>query len=275
MHKVFIAGAGRSGTSLLHSLVGSHPEVISIPETSLIRRYILNRLSSCSSREILSDPKLERLGISYDIETKLSSSNATPLETVESIFELYYSVSSEALCPKPRYLCDKDPLYSLKSRALFQLYPDSYLVHIVRDPVDVVYSRTQADWSRNHGILRSALITSVTTIYCHVVARYFFKDKYFLIEYESLITKPEITLGNLFDRLMLSRINLQMIESSRKYISNTLVSPSEMQWKGKVLSPIDGMNSGNGHSSLTYRQRLVIYIICFPYYLLKLFLLRK
>jgi len=42
---IFIVGVGRSGTSLLQSMLNAHPEIVSTPETHFLRKYVFPNLN--------------------------------------------------------------------------------------------------------------------------------------------------------------------------------------------------------------------------------------
>ena len=43
--KLFIVGVGRSGTTLLQSMLNAHPEICFTPETHFVKRYLVPHLS--------------------------------------------------------------------------------------------------------------------------------------------------------------------------------------------------------------------------------------
>ena len=46
MRNLLIVGVGRSGTSLLQSMLAAHSGIVMMPETSFIRRYLIRDLWS-------------------------------------------------------------------------------------------------------------------------------------------------------------------------------------------------------------------------------------
>ena len=50
MKRLFIVGVGRSGTSLLQSMMAAHSKIVMMPETSFVRRYLVTSLLSIKSK---------------------------------------------------------------------------------------------------------------------------------------------------------------------------------------------------------------------------------
>ncbi|MFR9676024.1 sulfotransferase family protein [Streptomyces sp. TR06-5] len=139
---VFVGGCPRSGTTLLRTMLDSHPDLAVPHETQFVvpawrRRNEFGDLSRADNRRaaarwVLELPKSrfsERIGIPED-------------ELVEAFGEASPTIGSLMATPFVRYAVhagkprwgDKRPSYSQNLDALFAMFPDARFVNVVRDP---------------------------------------------------------------------------------------------------------------------------------------------
>jgi Tfp pilus assembly protein PilF len=117
---VFLLGFPRSGTTLVESLLGAHPDVVTLEE-----RGTLN----ASIRTFLAAPEgLERLA-------------ATSSRELQSYRDDYWrSVAGFGADPKGKIFIDKNPFGTLRLPLIWKLFPQAKVIFAVRDPRDVVFS---------------------------------------------------------------------------------------------------------------------------------------
>src|SRR5699024_2992926 len=99
---IFIIGVGRSGTSLLQSILSSHSEICIPPETGFVRGEILSKesYSNKSGAEFLAiNEKLKR--IIKEIPSNWASTFKDEREFYQSLLEHY--------CEQKKIIGDKDP----------------------------------------------------------------------------------------------------------------------------------------------------------------------
>ena len=91
--KLFIVGVGRSGTTLLQSMLNSHPEICFTPETHFFKRYIAPNISNTKgiSKQKLqallqADKYFSRLEVSIEEHLKKFSSNISNKDLI-NLFE--------------------------------------------------------------------------------------------------------------------------------------------------------------------------------------------
>ena len=132
-----IIGVGRSGTSLLHSLLASHSAIRGVPETSILRRHILRRRLFNESewvfiRNLQNDNKLKRLNLGkfeWNRERKYSSKT--------SRFRMYLRILFFGIGREEKWVCDKDPNLINVLHRVPRAYNPSLVIELVRDPRDV------------------------------------------------------------------------------------------------------------------------------------------
>ena len=117
---VFLLGFPRSGTTLVESLLGAHPDVATLEERGTLSAAVrafqtapegLKRLEAMTSRELQ--------GYRDDY---------------------WRSVVSFGADPKGKIFIDKNPFGTLRLPLIWKLFPQAKIIFAVRDPRDVVFS---------------------------------------------------------------------------------------------------------------------------------------
>jgi Sulfotransferase family len=173
----FIVGCPRSGTTLVKMLLDAHPNISCGPETLFMRH--------------IADLERQHLQLSQFLITEEEWH-----DHLRDLF-LWLHVRRATQLGKTRWV-DKSPSYALIPDYLDTLFPSCQIVHVIRDPRDVVDS-----WRRRWG-LRSAV--RATRLWPRHVqrARQFgaaHPDRYFEIRYEELVRSTETVMRDLIEWL--------------------------------------------------------------------------
>ena len=161
---VFVVGIGRSGTTLLQLLLNSHPNIAIYGEIHYF--YQISRLKSV----------IPSLGTPRDIDEFHSMVRNTPafehLPNAETIYQaaitrlksdsyptyesFYRNILEEfaRLEGKSRF-GEKTPSNVRYLDRVLHIFPNAKIIHIVRDPRDVVASLGRANWASNEIIENS------------------------------------------------------------------------------------------------------------------------
>ena len=173
----FVVGCPRSGTTLVKMMLDAHPNISCGPETLFMRH--------------IADLESQHLRLTQFLITEEEWH-----AHLRDLF-LWLHVRRAAQLGKTRWV-DKSPSYALITGFLDTLFPNCQIVHVIRDPRDVIDS-----WRRRWG-LRSAL--RVARLWpLHVQrARQFgaaHPDRYFEMRYEELVRYPEQVMRELTEWL--------------------------------------------------------------------------
>jgi Sulfotransferase family len=200
MTGIFIVGAPRSGTTLLQSLISSHSEFFSPPETS----FFLNMLPLLGVEHANPDFPISESGISLvrqDFERMTGMSldiaeTILPGMPVKRVFEqLIAGFNREN---KPRWV-EKTTNHARCMLAIRRFYPDAKFIHLIRDPVDSVASMA----SIKPTSIADFRITYVSSYYGFArlwkknvlsALRYPDQENVLHIFYEDLVLKPKVIL---------------------------------------------------------------------------------
>jgi len=149
---IFVVGFQRSGTTLLQSLLGAHPRIAAPPETHFIARvahladYFGDLADDANLRRALSEalnppvPLLAECGFDEDL---LFERARTGPRTYAALLDTLMSDFAERH-GKARW-CEKTP--TQPATWVYDLFPEAQVVHIVRDPRDVVASSLDVPWT--------------------------------------------------------------------------------------------------------------------------------
>jgi Sulfotransferase family len=176
---IFIVGCPRSGTTLMRRIIASHSRISCGPETLFLREI--------ATTEGMNWMRLARFGLTQD-------------EWRAHVRELFVWVHEQyaARQGKPRW-ADKSPAYALIVEYINSLFPDCQVIHVIRDPRDVLDS-----WVRRWGYLSGR--TAVGAWPSHVKSAREFgarhgPDRYYEVRYEELVNDPEKVVKALMEWL--------------------------------------------------------------------------
>lgn len=199
---IFIIGVGRSGTSLLQSMLHAHSEICFIPEAQYVKHY-MRRKSVQREHEnagpeaflnvIKEDEYLKKSGVNLS-DCIREASHDEPF-SLANVFRSYLTSYSDAA--DVRYLGEKDARNLDFLEQLKANFPNSKVLLIIRDPRDVVLSKTKAAWSSGRPYWLHALIGNAQLILGQKEGERFFGESFMELRYEDLLAQPEQTLGGI------------------------------------------------------------------------------
>lgn len=233
---ILIVGVGRSGTSLLQSIIGTHSEIKTLPETSFIRRFIFNtKALDCSN-----DTHLDRVPRLKEIVIKNGVS-------VTDYHKSYMTFLNEA---KGLNILDKDPRLLEYITLLKKWFPNTKIIHIHRDPRDVLLSKKRAKWSKGRILLSYLVASRVQLTDANAEKKY---AGLYSVKYENLIKEPESEIRKICCFLDL-HFESQMM--SHEETAKGIVQSEEMSWKKETLEAINKGNSDKWKGQLSNIEAL-------------------
>jgi hypothetical protein len=223
---LFICGHPKSGTSLLMTMLDSHPELIVYPEETHYFRKLLALTSSVSRAEIpdlvdqhlfhvfrwnLETPPESQEGFfdrdysSFDDKEvsaafrRIIASTGTSKTTVLAAAILAYGEVSKQLTEKTRYWVEKTPYNEFYASRIFRLWPKARCIHIVRDPRDnyASYQRKHPEWTASQ--FGRSWLKSLHHGWKN--QRRYGETQYFLLRYEDLVGSTDQWIQAIVDFL--------------------------------------------------------------------------
>ncbi len=239
---IFIGGAGRSGTTLIRVILDSHPNIACGPELK-VTPILAGLWHSFQTAHL--PPLREYLLTPADINQIFG-------QMITSLLEKYRLQAG-----KPR-IAEKSPNNVFFFQHLHHIFPESPLIHVIRDGRDVVCSLLTMNWvnpqtgqpieyTRDARKAAEYWVSAVQT--GRKAARGpSLAPRYMELRYEDIVGQPEETLRKLFafikepwDPAVLEfhrRERNLAGESSAAQVSKPLYAASVGRWK-KDLNPAD------------------------------------
>jgi hypothetical protein len=209
---IFIAGADRSGTSLMFALLASHP-VISMVRRTNMWRYFYGRYGDLSQEEnfesclsmMLRYKRMEHLNPDPE---RIRADYWSGEPGYGALFALFHKHLAESR-GKTRW-GDKSLHTEHYAEQIFTEYPKARIIHMIRDPRDryaSILKRYDTNQRRlGSGVGRWLLSTDSASANLRR-----FPDRYMVVKYETLAQQPVETLqeicpfiGETYDPLMLA-----------------------------------------------------------------------
>lgn len=188
---ILVTGADRSGTTLLYTLLASHPRIMMVRRTNLWR-WFYGRFGD------LADPgnlarcldlmmRYERLSVLSPDPISITREFEAGEPTYGRLFRIVFSQQAARL-GFPRW-GDKSLHTELAAAAVFAEWPDARMIQVVRDPRDrylSVLGREDSGTDRNASIVARWIRS--TRAAERNLARY--PGRYLVVRYEDLATDP-------------------------------------------------------------------------------------
>ena len=250
---VFVVGVGRSGTSLVQSMLAAHSEVAFPPEAQFVRRYVgRGRLARLYARRgvaavraaLEADARILRMRL--DLGKVLARyADGAPFSEADLYETLLTSYA--ATRGRPR-VGDKDPRCIEFLPLLARHWPAAHVVHVIRDPRDVLASKKKAAWSRHRSVLTHVFANRVQLRAGRREGRRLYGSRYHEVVYEALLEDPAAVL-----RELTRRLDLPYEEGMLDFAgaAESLVAPDELAWKRETLGPLLLANSGKWRRALS------------------------
>jgi len=195
---VFIVGSPRSGTTLLRNVLDRHPALAICGETRFYRdvyarRRIFGDLGNARNRrrlveQYLSTVRAKRIGVDpARLRAKLLSDATSYQEMFACVLEYYAETHGKKRCG------EKTPHHAFFTETLCEWFPGAAIIHLVRDPRDVVASLQLRPWAP------SSVVNNVWmwVLFNRGARRSSHRPEYLLVQYEKLAAHPEQELARI------------------------------------------------------------------------------
>lgn len=235
---IFVVGYQRSGTTLLQALVGAHPRIAGPPETYFILRiaqladWYGDLHDDGNLRRALHDFLHPPLPTLHDVDEDAVLAAALASDrTYRSLLDVVLH-DFATRHGKARW-CEKSP--GQGAGPILQLFPDAQVIHIVRDPRDVVASSLETPWT-TIGATRLARAWLAFTLANVQVGVGVGPAQFLQVRYEDLTRDPEAVL-RLVCTFLGEDYNAGMLATPERRRS-TVVAAAE-PWQARALRPVE------------------------------------
>jgi hypothetical protein len=242
---VFIVGAPRSGTTLLRVTLSRHSQLAICPESAFFplvyaRRYAFGDPANLRHRTRIVDAYLAieqvgKLGMDREVlRERLMREGVSWRALFASLLQTCADTHG-----KP-YFGEKTPRHARYVNTLCEWFPDSTIIHLVRDPRAAVCSRVRTRWS-NRSVLMGARMWRVLNAAASAVSG---RDNYLLVKYEDLVTQTEDQLRRIcshigleYEQAMLGPVRAEGDPRQPSHPAYQRISPARVESWHAELEP--------------------------------------
>jgi len=251
---LFLTGVYRSGTTLIAQVLNNHPDLRVISDSLHFFRYFLSqkyRPINESYKSIVSDTA-NRLSVRYDVKVP-QYEIIKRLETLPDIEfkDVYQALMVETFCNgRDDVRWGEKSLLQWTNIPLFlQMYRDGQVLHIIRDPRDVLASFREATNEEPHRYLDAIFCCLHSLNWAETIGSSLPKDRYKVVRHEDLVTTPQTTCMDISDFLGI-RYDPVMLDASK------FVDARSRPWSGDssfgdIFQQIVSTSVGRWRSSLS------------------------
>jgi len=228
--RIFIVGCPRSGTTLLQGMLAAHPDIYSIPETFFFSRALI---SNNPVKRFLLWPaiKVRRhfKNLVFELDSSLSGSFGIGVLQSDYYRPFVDFMDFIALKNRKNSWIEKTPMHLYCIEEIQSRIPDAYIIHVVRNGLDVVESlvkakqENSAQWARFGGwwrmFYRKFSVDDAIKRWNHdfsITKSCLEKPRNILVKYENLVSNPFSSLSNLCKEIDI-RYNENMIHADRSF----------------------------------------------------------
>ena len=196
---IFLAGLHRSGTSLLHEIVRSHPLVSGFTNTGVPEDEGQHLQTVFPTARAFGGPGRFAYDPGASMNETHSLANSDSARLLLEQWLPYYDAS------KP-YFVEKSPPNLIRTRFLQHLFPESYFIAILRHPIAVSYASKSKHWCSE----KDALELIKHSLHAYGL---FYRDipclnRLFVLRYEDFVRSPQQVIDAIFHFLDLPTIPL-------------------------------------------------------------------
>ncbi len=266
---IFIVGCPRSGTTILATILNSHPEIATATETHFFnyisheKKYDWKNFTEAHFELFLDESRIvdfytllkitkDELRESFK-KTKLSSN---PDNNKKQIFNILIETLLEKKAKK--FFCEKTPQHLQNVEKIIELYPKAKIIHLIRDGRDTVNSLIKMPW-RPAGLLNNSRFWQGYIKLGKKLEAKLGKDSFVTIKYEDLLKEPETTIKKLCDFLSVTYTESMIRrDSAENKDSDNIFSDWESSWKHKSLEEIDSTRIGAWEKELGSEDQQIL-----------------
>ena len=245
--RIFIVGCSRSGTTLLQSILATHPSIKTFPETG----FFLKSIGNLRTNKILANIGIttgkELKSLNDDILYRLNARekfhvNKKPSFKYKENVKIFLSILDYlTLQSNKKIWIEKTPLHILNLEIIEKYVPKVKIIHIVRDGKEVVasiykrhinYPNKFVNQDINYGI-------KLWNKCMHKTLKQMNESNNFIVKYEDLVGDTNKELNKISAFLNLNEKDFDI--NKRKDIPDLKFKNEE--WKNNSIKKIENKNT--------------------------------
>jgi len=185
---IFLVGFPRSGTTLLDTILRSHPKVNVIEEKPIISKFIEN--------------------LNIKINSNLEKLNSLDEKSISDMRSFYFKIREKYIYENKEINIDKMPLNLIHMAEITKFFPNAKFIFAIRHPRDCVLSSFMQSFSLNDSMANFLTLEDSIIFYnklmelCNIYTSSL-EINFHIIKYESVVSNFNETINNLLQYLNL------------------------------------------------------------------------
>lgn len=233
----FLVGCPRSGTTLLQSIIASHPAVVSPPETHFFRlvcpKKRVLRYAKIASR----DARAALLRLADLLDVPISPPNSVLVKSYERLF--FQAMDQYSVRNRKSHWVEKTPSHLHYIPQIEAVRPETKFVHVLRNGYDTIASLhhvTRAYPSKWGGArsLQECVERWISDVLWS--CEYARGDNHLLVRLEQVLRYPRRSARAMCRFLNLPDASATMVEEAG--VTAQRVIEKDEPWKGRNIEPI-------------------------------------
>jgi hypothetical protein len=205
---VFVVGCPRSGTTLVQTMLDSHPRLSVTYEADFLVDIPLGpRSSAANASKALTLAEAHPNSRMHSFDARTARVVCSELGIMDAAGAMRVLAASRALAQGKRRWGNKTPKALLHLAELAIVYPDAQFIHVIRDGRDSAYSQARTS---GHSVVQGALLWRTGMRTGRRAGSRLGPDRYLEVRLEELLSSPEgqlrrmcAFLGEDFDQSLL------------------------------------------------------------------------
>jgi hypothetical protein len=256
---VLVVCAGRSGSTLLRAVLSRHPDLHVSVESHFWLEAPGEAAFAASPTAALQDyfasAPFRWLQLDPQLVLALLPARCTRREAFSAVMQ------ADAQRHGKQRFGDKTPAHAFVLPALLQAYPHARVVHVVRDPRDVVASLARMPWASS-SLLLNALYTRASV---HGVLSCRADPRVLSLRLEDLLADPDVSLRRLLRHLQLPATDEIVRAMLRPAEAAPKPKPAPVPWLAEgfgPLRPASGEAAARPTSQLPAWAEALVELLC-------------
>lgn len=197
MRPFFVGGCGRSGTTLLASLLAGHRRVVAPPEAQFFLEGLAQSGNASQfAAQIASSWRYRLWGLPSGLPAQLAAGGSTTAELMAGLAQAY---AERLQAAEAAYWVDHTPINIGFVPTLLEQFPTAPVIHILRDPRAVVASVLPLDWGP--ATAREGARWWMSRLAMGLAAEARYPERVVRVRFEDLVAAPDQELERLCARI--------------------------------------------------------------------------
>ena len=185
---IFLVGFPRSGTTLLDTILRTHPKVNVIEEKPIISKFIEN--------------------LNIKINSNLEKLNSLDEKSISDMRNFYFKIREKYIYENKQINIDKMPLNLIHAAEIIKFFPNAKFIFAIRHPCDCILSSFMQSFSLNDSMANFLSLEDSIIFYNKLMELWdiytsSMNINYHMIMYESVVSNFNETINNLLQYLNL------------------------------------------------------------------------